>query len=126
MTESRPAYDTSPPPYIGHAIMTVLSFHAGRRNPISRAQLCATLETLNINERQIREQIKQLRRSGHLIGSAPGPDGGYYLITSPEELQEFFNCEFNAKIKDMRQTVEAMAKAASQRWGPASVQIKLL
>ena len=106
--------------------MIVLSFHAGRRNTISRGDLCAELKDLRISDRQLREQIKQLRRSGHLIGSAAGENGGYYLITTPEELQEFLRTEFQAKIDDMRQTVEAMTNAASQRWGPDTIQLRML
>ena len=114
------------PPDLGLAIMIVLSFHAGRNNTISRGDLCAELKDLRISDRQLREQIKQLRRSGHLIGSAAGGNGGYYLITTPDELEEFLSTEFLAKIDDMRQTIEAMTNAASQRWGPASIQLRML
>jgi predicted DNA-binding transcriptional regulator YafY len=106
--------------------MILLSFHVGRRNTISHINLCAELKVHRISDRQLREQIKQLRRSGHLIGSASGENGGYYLITTPEELQEFLLTEYQAKIDDMRQTVEAMTNAASQRWGPASIQLRML
>ena len=106
--------------------MIVLSFHVGRCNTISHGDLCAELNHLQIGDRQLREQIKHLRRSGHLIGSLSGENGGYYLITTPEELQEFLRTEFQAKIDDMRQTVEAMTRAASQRWGPDSIQLRML
>jgi hypothetical protein len=114
------------PPDLGLSIMIVLSFHAGRHNTISNGDLCAELKDLRISDHQLREQIKQLRRSGHLIGSAAGENGGYYLITTPEELQEFLRTEYQAKIDDMRQTVESMTNAASQRWGPASIQLRML
>jgi len=52
--------------------------------------------------------------------------GGYYLITTPEELQDFLRCEYQAKMNDMQQTVEAMTKAASQCWGPDTIQLKLI
>ena len=126
VTEPRSTYSVPLPPDIGLAIMIVLSFHAGRHNTISRGDLCAELKDLRISDRQLREQIKQLRRSGHLIGSAAGENGGYYLITTPEELEEFLRTEYQAKIDDMRQTVEAMTNAASQRWGPASIQLRIL
>ena len=61
--------------------MIVLSFHAGRNNTISRGELCAELKDLRISDRQLREQIKQLRRSGHLIGSAAGENGDYYPVS---------------------------------------------
>ncbi len=126
MTEPRPTYSVSLPPDLGLAIMIVLSFHVGRYNTISRANLCAELNHLQISDRQLREQIKQLRRSGHLIGSLSGENGGYYLITTPDDLHEFLRREYQAKISNMRQTVEAMTKAASQRWGSESIQLRML
>lgn len=126
MTEPRATYSVPLPPDLGLAIMIVLSFHVGRHNTISRANLCAELNHLKISDRELREQIKQLRRSGHLIGSLSGENGGYYLITTPDDLQEFFRREYQAKINDMRQTVEAMTKTASQRWGPDSIQLRML
>ena len=126
MSEPRVSYSINLPPDLGHAIMIVLSFHVGRYNTISRANLCAELKYLKVSDRQIREQIKQLRRSGHLIGSLSGENGGYYLITTPDDLQEFLKREYQAKISDMRQTVEAMTKAASQRWGAESIQLRML
>ena len=123
--------------------MVVLSFHLGRHNPISRNDLCAALHELNIHERQLRDQIRHLRRSGHLIGSVGGeadhPErtpssaqgkpknlekGGYFLIINQEELEDFLQREYLAKIDDMQQTMEAMIEAASQRWGYDSIQRK--
>jgi biotin operon repressor len=126
MSEPRATYSVPLPPDIGLSIMIVLSFHVGRHNNISRANLCAELNHLKISDRQLREQIKQLRRSGHLIGSLSGENGGYYLITTPNDLQEFLKREYQAKINDMRQTVDAMTKSASQRWGPDSIQLRML
>ena len=114
------------PPDLNLAIMTVLSFHISRQNPISRKRLCASLRDFKIRDRRIRDHIKHLRRSGHLIGSLSGENGGYYLITTADELEEFLNREYQAKINDMQQTVKAMTKTASQRWGPDSIQLKLL
>lgn len=126
MSEPRPAYNVLLPPDINLAIMVILSFHLGRRNAISSIHLCASIQEYNINERRLCDHIKHLRRSGHLIGSASGENGGYYLIPTPEELQDFLRCEYQAKIIDMRQTVDAMTKAASQRWGPDTIQLKLI
>ena len=151
MSEPRAAYNIDLPPDLNLAIMTILSFHTSSRNPIPRVRLCSALKEFKISDRQIRERIKQLRRSGHLIGSTSGSpkhrllpqacgadqhpersgaqskgSSGYYLITTPSDLQEFLVREYQAKINDMRQTVEAMSKSASQRWGPDSIQLKLL
>ena len=72
MTEPHATYSVPLPPDLGLAIMIVLSFHVGRYNTISRANLCAELNHLQISDRQLRELIKQLRRSCHLLGSAAG------------------------------------------------------
>jgi hypothetical protein len=141
MSEPRLSYRIDLPPDLNLAIMVLLSFHLGRKNPISRTDLCAALHELNIHERRLRDQIRHLRRSGHLIGESRGSSehpersgakskdlgekGGYYLITTPEELDDFLRTEYLAKINDMQETVKEMTKAASQRWGPDAVQIRL-
>lgn len=125
MSEPRLSYRIDLPPDLNLAIMVLLSFHLGRKNPISRTDLCAALHELNIHERRLRDQIRHLRRSGHLVGSASGEKGGYYLITTPEELDDFLRMEYLAKINDMQETVKEMTKAASQRWGLDTVQMKL-
>lgn len=122
MSKPRPAHDLYLPPDLNLAIVAVLSFHLGRGNPISPANLCAALRELNLNERQLRARIELLRYSGHLIGSIGGEDGGYYLITTQEELEDFLDSEYRTRIDDMRQTMEAMTKAASQRWGFDAIQ----
>ena len=126
MSQPRLAYNIPLPPDLNLAIMVMLSFHLGSRNAISRTRLRGSLREFNINEGQLRERIKHLRRSGHLVGSASGENGGYYLITTPGELKDFLCREYQAKINDMQQIVEAMTKAASQRWGSDSIQLKLI
>ena len=110
---------------LDRAVLRILSYHLGREHPISHLELCNALSIYQIDQRQLHEQIKQLRRSGHLVGSASGESGGYYLIATPEEFQEFLSSEFQARIDDLRQTVAAMTKSACQRWGPDSIQLKL-
>ena len=111
---------------LSRAILRTLSFHCGRANPISRTDLVKAVRMYSASERQIREQIKQLRRLGHLIGSAPGTDGGYYLITSLDEFNDFMHTEYMAKIKDMRETVNAMNEAARQQLKTEPLQMKLI
>ena len=110
---------------LDRAILRTLSFHRGRSNPISRTDLVKAVRMYGASERQIREQIKQLRRLGHLIGSAPGIDGGYYLITSLDEFNDFMHTEYMAKIKDMSQTASAMKSTAQKQFGHLVDQPKL-
>ena len=127
--ESQSPYQTKPPSdlhYLDQAILRVLVHHQGRAHPISRSDLVRALKTYNASERQVREQIKQLRRAGHLIGSAPGTDGGYYLITTLEEFNDFMCTEYMAKIKDMSQTANAMTRTAQAQFGPHVMQPRLI
>lgn len=75
-----------------------------------------------MDERVVRQQIRQLRRAGHLIGSVAGLGGGYYLIKTPQEFHEFLQTEYQAKIIDMRKTADSMRKAAGKKWGSATLQ----
>ena len=133
MSEPRSPYRTSQPPtantdlaLLSRAILRTLSFHTGRAHPISRTDLVRAVSIYNASERQIREQIKQLRRAGHLIGSAPGVDGGYYLITSLDEFNDFMTSEYLAKIKDMGETVKAMNTAAQEQFKRLPGQLRLI
>jgi len=105
------------PPGLDKAILAVLVRHQGRRKPISRLALLAQVTHYTKSERLVREQIKWLRRQGYLIGSAPGESGGYYLITSLDEYQDFIHTEYLAKITDMQRTLTAMNKIATTKWG---------
>ena len=111
---------------LDRAILRALSYHQGRANAISRRELVAAVRIYGASERQIREQIKQLRRAGHLIGSAPGADGGYYMITSLDEYNDFMHTEYMAKIKDMRETVNAMNYAAREQFKSSPGQLRLI
>jgi len=113
------------PEGLDRAVLRALADHQGREKAISRRELCARVQAYRVGERLVREQIRQLRRRGHLIGSAGGANGGYYLITEPAEFQEFLRVEFQAKIDDMRLTAAAMAREARKRWGTESMQMRL-
>jgi len=129
MSENRAPYHTKPPKeqeLLNRAILRTLSFHRGRSNPISRTNLVKAVRMYGVSERQIREQIKQLRRLGHLIGSAPGVDGGYFMITSLEEYNDFMTSEYLAKINDMRETVNSMNNAAQDQFKRSPGQLRLI
>ena len=114
-----------PPPFLGEAVLKIICLH-DRRNPISRSKLVARLAPFGVGERMVREQIKQLRRAGHLIGSAAGVGGGYYLIKTPQEFQDFLLSEYQSKINDMHRTADSMRDAADKKWGSTTLQPPLL
>lgn len=116
------------PPGLDRGILAVLQFHNGKHQAIGREPLVMDLllaHGFDVHERLVREMIKNLRRQGHLICSAAGEDGGYYMATSWQEYVEFKCHEFLPKIADMSETVSAMDKAANARFG-SSHQYSLL
>lgn len=121
MSQIRPPYFTqtlnAQSEMLNRAILTILAHHQGRDCPIPRSRLVSLLLLYRVSERQVRHQIKELRRQGWLIGSAPGEDGGYYLILDLDEFNHFMATEYLAKIKDMTETVAAMNRAALDRFG---------
>jgi hypothetical protein len=122
MTETRSQYQTlqaNPPADLDKAILRCLRFRQGRDNAISRTELVKAVKAqgCEAHERQVREAVKQLRRQGNLIGSAAGESGGYYMLTTLAEFEEFDRCEFEAKISDMSETRTAMKRAARERFG---------
>lgn len=103
------------------AILRVLEFHRGKEGAIGGEELTrlVNLNGFHIDQRTVRESIKELRRTGHLICSTAGNGGGYYLATTAEEFEQFIDQEFKAKIKDMSETLNAMQQAARDQFGPA-------
>lgn len=103
---------------VSDAIWKVVMNH-NKGNPVSRSQLVQAVARLGFptHERQIRENIKQMRRDGYLILSMPGEGGGYYASRSRAEYEEFMQMEFNAKITDMLETKRAMDRSANQAYG---------
>lgn len=118
----------SMPPGLDRAVLRVLNFHRGRERAIGRFPLLAEVKRMGFSEtteRQLRLTIHELRRAGHLICSAPGEKGGYYLAATKEEFEAFIEAEYRAKIRDMSETVSAMSKAAADQFGQAT-QLGLL
>lgn len=120
--EHRSAYEAeiaNMPPGLERAILRVLSYHIGKDRAIGRMEMVRQVGQLGCSttERQLHEQIKQLRRDGYLICSAAGEDGGYYLAANHQEYNEFRQIEFAGKIADMAETMTAMDKAALRDFG---------
>lgn len=111
------------------SVLEVLAHHVGRNFLISRNDLVLKLRRHghnNIDERPVRDAIKQLRRKGYLICAVAGTGGGYYLATTRREYDDFRQAEYAAKIADMSETMRAMDKAADIKFGRGSVQDRLL
>ncbi|MFZ3150232.1 MAG: hypothetical protein WA116_00955 [Anaerolineaceae bacterium] len=92
-----------------------------RQELITRTHLVAVVNRMGfrIEERAVRDVIKNLRRKGYLICALPGVEGGYYIAQSRKEYEEFRQKEYIAKISDMSKTVRAMDTAAITQFGDA-------
>lgn len=110
------------PAGLERATLRALSFHLGKARAIGRVGLVEMLrlEGFEVNERQVRRCIHDLRRKGRLICSAPGEDGGYYLAASLVEFREFCERELHPKAIDMLETESAMKESARQQFGEAA------
>ena len=58
----------SMPTGLDRALLRTLMYHQGRENCISRTDLIRSVYPLKVHERQLRQQIRLLRRQGYLIG----------------------------------------------------------
>ena len=73
MTDVLPSI-RQPPPFLDQAVLKIISFH-DRRDPISRSELVARVAVYPVEERVVREQIKQEKppiRNGVLAPSITG------------------------------------------------------
>lgn len=117
------------PTGLANAILYVLRFHQGKTDAVGREELLRCLadhDFPNASERIVRETIKILRRDGHLIGSLPGENGGYFMITDMKEYEYFREHEMMAKIDDMRSTVNKLDEAARRQFGTSPAQMSLI
>jgi DNA-binding transcriptional regulator PaaX len=115
------------PPGLDRAILRVVSQRMGKRSAIGRKDLVKQVAMLGFHahERQVREAIKTLRREGHLICSAPGETGGYWLAENMADYADFEQSELLAKIADMSETMSAMRKSAKEKFNDG-VQARLI
>ncbi len=68
-------------------------------------------------------QINQLRKSGILICSAGGKNGGYWIASSSAESAIFLNQEIRARIADLSEQDRAMTDAAQHTFGVHQFQL---
>jgi predicted DNA-binding transcriptional regulator YafY len=87
----------------------VLKQHQGKGNAITSRQLA---QRLGISTREVREIIAALVEDGALIGaSVDGDSGGYYVITTPAELEET-----RAILRSRAQHIFARDAALRRTW----------
>ncbi|MCX5711895.1 MAG: HTH domain-containing protein, partial [Candidatus Omnitrophica bacterium] len=88
------------------SLLQILELH-NRSNPIKAATLAAQI---GVSLRDINESIRQLRKTGLLIGSSKEPPYGYYIPANEQEAREYLN-SFKAELFDMLATYNRQKRA---------------
>lgn len=104
-------------------VLHVMKQHVGRKNPVGRWALVAKIygpvpqiaqNDNNMADRQIRQSVERLRKSGVLICDM-GNGQGRYLAESLEEYQAF-RLKYSSRAYEILETLREMDKAAEQEW----------
>jgi len=113
-------------PGLERTLVRVLKTCRGYERRITKRKLmrCIASQVPKTQERAVRAMIARLRKEGVPICSTAGAGGGYWYAATPEELDEFINRELKSKIKDMRETVDALQKTRMDIWGDV-VQVRM-
>lgn len=114
----------SMPAGLERAVLSVLRFHIGKENAVSKKQLLADLTRLGFHqhERQVRECIEGLRNHGHLIGASSG-EGGYFIMATDEEWQAWY-AEETSRAQKILSRLKAQSANAHKTFLPASEKAK--
>lgn len=109
----------------GH-VMQAFTRHVGKGNPIGRWELVAWIfgpaaavpqDDNNVHDRQIRESIARLRRSGALICNL-GDGRGMYLASNYEEYAEF-RAYYGSAAFEKLEIIRALDHAAREQFEDA-------
>ena len=116
------------PSGLDRAILSILRFHKGRENAIARDDLLEMLymHGWETSDRVMRAQINLLRKDGHLICSAGGRGGGYYIAFNWSELEDYIGQELHPRAMDLLEQETALKVGAKREWGENSTQLGLI
>ena len=114
------AYETTVPEGLVAAVVRVVDRYTALE-PVGGGELVSLVRKagFDVDNRTVREAVKQARRLGQLICSTPGTNGGYYMARDMDELMDFGHAEFLAKISDMSETWSIMLRAGKAEFGEA-------
>lgn len=117
------------PAGLNRAILRVMSFHVGRGNAIPRVDLVDELAKAGFDHRKedrpVRLSINQLRKAGLLICSTGGRQGGYFMASSIQEVEDYLDVEVRSRAMDLLEQEKAMKQAAEKTWGRYSPEKQL-
>jgi len=111
-------------PNLKEAILFLLSPHHGQWRAISREDLLFRLagSGFHDDERIVRAAIAELQDEGHLIGSSGGRGGGYWLMDSWPEVDEFCEHQVRSRALSLLHKERQIRHAALQQLGPRSTE----
>ena len=114
------AYETTVPEGLVAAVVRIVDGYTAIE-PVVGGELVSLVRRagFDVDNRTVREAVKQARRLGQLICSTPGTNGGYYMARDMDELMSFGHAEFLAKISDMSETWSIMLRAGKAEFGEA-------
>lgn len=104
-------------------ILFLINFHHGRSQAIARDELLYQIHShgFDVEEREVRSVIHDLKKSGHLIVSSGGSKGGYWLAAGWGEVEEYLECEVRARALDLLEQEKIFLHAAAIEFGPRPV-----
>lgn len=110
-----------------NAVRNVLSQHIGRSRAIARTDLLRQVNMrVKTSDRQVRQVINHLRKTGHLILSTGGVDGGYWMAASAQEAEDYIVAELLSRASDLQQQAQAMRTEIARQFRTRPLQERLL
>jgi hypothetical protein len=116
------------PSGLDRALLSIFRYHQGKENAIPRDDLLEMLKMhgWKTSDRVMRAQINLLRKDGHLICSAGGHGGGYYIARDWSELEDYIGQELRPRAMDLLEQEKALKIGARREWGENSTQLGLI
>jgi hypothetical protein len=109
------------PPGLERYTIRCLEGHIGRDQAISRGSLLIAVQMMpgcsTVSDRQLRLMINILRKKGCIICSSGGEEGGYWVGSSWNEVEEYVERELNSRIVDLAETKAGILRGAQEQWG---------
>lgn len=108
------------PEGLDQTVIRILMRHQGRENKITRKDLLRAINVSGfpkVDDRSLRALINVLRKSGEMICSAGGTNGGYWLAADYAELDEFIQRELHPRAMDLLEQEKALTTSGRERWG---------
>lgn len=113
------------PAALPHLIETLLADHVGEQAALPTSELLARVRErgVQVDERQIRSAVRELRRFDMLICSS---QSGYFLPANLGEVLAFLDREIRSRAYDMLETARKLESAARAHFREAETGQRVL